>query len=172
MKKVRSLVLCFCLFAAGSIFAEERPIRVYADIVGDLFHAGHIEFLKKARGFGDYLIVGVIADENVEEYKRTPILTLEERVKIISACRYVDEVIAAPPLRPTKEWLAEQDIDYVVHGDDFNPELLRDQYGASLDLGIFRSVPYTPGISTSNIIQRIVERYEQGEFHKNDLLEK
>ena len=72
MKKVCSLVLCFSLFAVGSIFAEDRPIRVYADIVGDLFHAGHIEFLKKARGFGDYLIVGVIADENVEEYKRTP----------------------------------------------------------------------------------------------------
>ena len=172
MKKVFSFFLCFCLFALGSIFAEDRPIRVYADIVGDLFHAGHIEFLKKARVFGDYLIVGVIADENVEEYKRTPILTLEERVRIISACRYVDEVIVAPPLRPTKQWLLDHDIDYVVHGDDFNPELLRDQYGASLDLGIFRSVPYTPGISTSNIIQRIVERYQEGEFRKNAPLEK
>ena len=166
MKKILSIFLCLFLFAQGSAFAEDKPIRVYADIVGDLFHAGHIEFLKKARGLGDYLIVGVMSDENVEKYKRTPILTLEERVKMISACRYVDEVIVDSPLRLSKEWLADHQIDYVVHGDDFNPELLRDFYGSSLDLGIFRAVPYTPGISTSNIIQRIVERYEQGEFGK------
>ena len=152
--------------ASASDVQEKKPIRVYADIVGDLFHAGHIEFIKKARAFGDYLIIGVIADENVEEYKRTPILTLDERVKIISACRFVDEVIVAPPLRPSQEWLKERNIDYVVHGDDFSPELLRDQYGSSLDLGIFRAVPYTKGISTSNIIDRIVERYKKGEFSK------
>lgn len=170
MKKLCSLVICMCVLSSQLVFADEpgekKPVRVYADIVGDLFHAGHIEFLKKARAFGDYLIVGVIADEAVEEYKRHPILSLEERVKIISACRYVDEVIVAPPLRPTIEWIKEHQFDYVVHGDDFNPELLRDQYGASLDLGIFRSVPYTPGISSTNIIQRIVERYEAGEFHQ------
>ena len=45
---------------------KNKPIRVYADMVGDLFHAGHIEFIKKARAYGDYLIVGVIADEAVE----------------------------------------------------------------------------------------------------------
>ena len=170
MKKLCSLILCVSVLSASLVFAEEpnekKPVRVYADIVGDLFHAGHIEFLKKARAFGDYLIVGVIADEAVEEYKRHPILSLEERVKVISACRYVDEVIIAPPLRPAIEWIKEHEFDYVVHGDDFNPELLRDQYGASLDLGIFRSVPYTPGISSTNIIQRIVDRYNEGEFHK------
>lgn len=83
---------------------------------------------------------------------------------MISACRYVDEVIIAPPLRPTKEWLKEHHIDLVIHGDDFSKELLYDQYGSSLDLGIFRSVPYTPGISTSQIIQRITHRYKLGEF--------
>ena len=152
-------------FSFFSLFAEEhKPIRVYADMVGDLFHAGHIEFLKKAKTFGDYLIVGILADESVEEYKRTPILKLEERVKIISACRYVDEVIAAPPLRPTKEWLQEHQIDYVIHGDDFSKDLLQDQYGSSLDLGIFRMVPYTKGISTTEIIKRITKRYSEGEF--------
>jgi cytidyltransferase-like protein len=169
MKMFTILLTCIGLIsnsASASDVEGKKPIRVYADIVGDLFHAGHIEFIKKARAFGDYLIIGVIADENVEEYKRTPILTLEERVKIISACRFVDEVIVAPPLRPSQEWLKERNIDYVVHGDDFSPELLRDQYGSSLDLGIFRSVPYTKGISTSNIIDRIVERYKKGEFSK------
>jgi len=159
-----SLLIAFtsCTFAEE----EKKPVRVYVDIVGDLFHAGHVAFLKKARAFGDYLIVGVLADDTVEEYKREPILSLEDRVKVIEACRYVDEVIVAPPLRLTEERVRDLEIDYVVHGDDFNPALLEDQYGISLDLGIFRTVPYTPGISTTQIIQRITHRYEKGEFRK------
>ena len=41
-------------------------IRVYADMVGDLFHYGHVEFLEKARALGDYLIVGVHGDNDAE----------------------------------------------------------------------------------------------------------
>lgn len=145
--------------------AAQAETRVYVDIVGDLFHAGHVEFFKKAKAFGDYLIVGVLADDTVEEYKRQPILTLDERVKVIQACKYVDEVIIAPPLRLTDEIIRELKIDLVVHGDDFNKDLLEDQYGAALRAGIFRTVPYTPGISTSTIIRRIVDRYNEGEFH-------
>ena len=167
MKKKFTLSLLVCmlaLFTKGFSQEEKKQVRVYVDIVGDLFHAGHVEFLKKAKSFGDYLIVGVLADDVVQGYKRQPILTLEERVKVIQACRYVDEVIVAPPLRLTEEMVKRLQIDYVVHGDDFNKDLLQDQYGVSLELGIFRAVPYTPGISTTNIIQRIVRRYDQGEF--------
>ena len=167
MKKI--LVLIFSITICCRPYVEastnEKPVRVYVDIVGDLFHAGHVEFFKKAKSFGDYLIVGVLADETVEEYKRTPILTLDERVRVIEACKYVDEVIAAPPLRLTEEMIHQYQIDYVVHGDDFNRELLEDQYGVALKLGIFRTVPYTRGISTTEVIQRIVARYNEGEFH-------
>jgi len=166
MKK--TLLILTCSLASIFLSAEEKkPVRVYADIVGDLFHAGHVEFFKKAKAFGDILIVGVLADDVVEGYKRTPVLSLEERVKVISACRYVDEVIVAPPLRLTEEMIEKYQIDYVVHGDDFNRDLLEDQYGLALKLGIFRSVPYTQGISTTNIIQRIIHRYDNGEFSKN-----
>jgi cytidyltransferase-like protein len=152
----------FCLaMTCGWLYAETR---VYVDIVGDLFHAGHVEFFKKAKTFGDYLIVGVLADECVEEYKRMPILTLAERVKVIEACALVDEVIVAPPLRLTEEMIRELKIDYVVHGDDFNQNLLNDQYRAAIKAGIFRIVPYTSGISTTNIIHRIVNRHKRGEF--------
>ncbi len=92
-------------------------------------------------------------------------MTLEERVRLIEACKYVDEVIVAPPLRLTDELIEKWRIDYVVHGDDFKQETLEDQYGVALQRGIFRSVPYTPGISTTEIIQRIVRRYDLGEFH-------
>ena len=153
-------IFCLLIFAAGL----QAQTRVYVDIVGDLFHAGHVEFLKKAKGFGDYLIVGVLADDVVEEYKREPILTLDERVKVIQACRLVDEVVIAPPLRLTDEMIRDLKIDFVVHGDDFNKDLLEDQYGAALKAGIFRTVPYTPGVSTTAIIRRIIDRHRQGEF--------
>jgi len=169
MKKGVVLLSC-CVIGLGVFFSnvlpEKKQTRVYVDVVGDLCHAGHIAFFQKAKSFGDYLIVGILADEVVEEYKRTPVLSLEERVAAIKACKVVDEVIVAPPLRLTEELVREHKIDFVVHGDDFNKDLLEDQYGVALKLGIFRTVPYTKGISTSDIINRIVSRYEEGEFRK------
>jgi cytidyltransferase-like protein len=160
MKKYLVLCLCFC----SHLLAKEQ-VRVYVDVVGDLFHSGHVEFFKQAKTFGDVLIVGVLADDVVEGYKRVPILTLEERVKAIEACKYVDEVVVAPPLRLTEEMIRDYRIDVVVHGDDFNVALLDDQYGLARKLGIFRTVPYTKGISTTEIIRRITSRYCEGEFH-------
>lgn len=161
MKKLFGYILC-CFFVYSHCSAETR---VYVDIVGDLFHSGHIAFLQQAKSFGDYLIVGVLANDTVQEYKRDPILTLEERVKLAKACRYVDEVVVAPPLRLTDELIDQMKIDVVVHGDDFSKDLLEDQYGIALRRGILRTVPYTPGISTTAIIHRIVDRYNLGEFH-------
>ena len=46
---------------------------VYVDMVGDLFHYGHVEILRRAKEKGDKLIVGVHSDETVMEYKRKPI---------------------------------------------------------------------------------------------------
>ena len=96
--------------------------RVYVDMVGDLFHAGHVELLRAAKAHGDRLIVGVLADETAEAYKRRPIMTLSERVAVVEACRYVDEVIAGAPFQVDNEFLAEHDIDVVVHGDDLTAE--------------------------------------------------
>ena len=155
-RKVFCFVSCIVLLWGGQVFSN--PIRVYADITGDLFHKGHVEFFKKAREYGDYLVVGVLADEVVETYKRAPILNLEERVSVIEACKYVDEVIIAPPLRLTEELIRAYDIDVVVHGDDFNEENYLDQYAVPVQMGIFKLVPYTEGISTTEIINRIEKR--------------
>ena len=133
-------------------------IRIYADPVADLFHYGHMEFLRKARSLGDYLLVGIYADDVLKEYKRKPILTMEERAASVAACRYVDEVLLHAPLRIDAEWIAKYDIHLVVHGDDFSQEQMKYYYGVPIEMGIFRTVPYTPGISTSETIRRIKER--------------
>lgn len=55
-------------------------VRVYVDMVGDLFHAAHVALLREARSHGDRLVVGVLSDETAASYKRRPIMTLAERV--------------------------------------------------------------------------------------------
>ena len=49
------------------------PITVYVDMVADLFHLGHVEFLRKAKEHGDVLKVGIHNDETVEGSKRKPV---------------------------------------------------------------------------------------------------
>ena len=130
-------------------------IRVYADIVGDLFHYGHVELLKKARALGDYLLVGVCADDLVGLNKRKPILTLEERAAAVAGCRYVDQVLPNAPWIIDREWIDQHDIHLVVHGDDYTQEQREYVFKVPIEMGIFRTAPYTQGISTSEIITRI-----------------
>ena len=56
-------------------------IRVYVDMVADLFHYGHVEFLRKARALGDHLLVGICSDEAVQTNKLKPILTGIPQIK-------------------------------------------------------------------------------------------
>ncbi len=124
-------------------------------MVADLFHYGHVNFLKQASRHGDFLLVGVHADETVESYKRKPILTMEERVASVEGCRYVDEVIPNAPLEITREWIDKHKIDLIIHGDDVAPEVRDAWYGVPIEMGIYQSVDYTAGISTTELISRI-----------------
>ena len=129
-------------------------MRVYADMVADLFHYGHMRFLKKARAIGDYLLVGIHADDVLVSYKRRPILTMEERVSSVAECRYVDEALPNAPLMVDRAWIEKYNIDLVVHGDDFSQEQQEYYYKVPIEMGIFRTVAYTQGISTTEIIRR------------------
>ncbi len=132
--------------------------RVYVDMVADLFHYGHVRFLEQAREQGDLLVVGVHSDETVASYKRMPILSMEERIASIRTCQFVDEIVPDAPLIITREYLAQHNIDLVVHADDFDEAALGKFYGVPIEMGIFRTVPYTLGISTTEILRRIKER--------------
>ncbi len=123
-------------------------------MVADLFHYGHVNFLRLARKHGDYLLVGVHADEAVMSYKRRPILSMEERVVSVQRCRYVDEVVSDAPLTIDRAWIEQHNIDLILHGDDLSREMEEHWYKTPIDMGIYRSVAYTPGISTTEIIAR------------------
>jgi len=130
------------------------PIRVYADMVADLFHYGHIEFLRQVSAMGDYVLVGINADNIAELHKRRPVQTMEKRIASVLACQYVDEVIPNAPWYFDPAWIKKYDIGLVVHGDDYSDERQRNMYKVPIEKGIFRTVPYTKGISTTEIIRR------------------
>ena len=124
-------------------------------MVADLFHYGHVNFLKKASSHGDFLLVGVHADEEVMTYKRRPILSMEERVASVEGCRYADEVIPNAPLEIDRTFIEKHNIDLVIHGDDFSSDLEQLCYKIPMEMGIYRTVGYTEGISTTDLIDRV-----------------
>ena len=132
-------------------------IRVYADMVADLFHYGHVEFLRQVSALGDYVLVGINADDVAAARKRRPIQTMEERVASVAACRYVNKVIPNAPWIFDPTWIEKYDIDLVVHGDDYSDEQQRHFYKVPIEMGIFRTVVYTKGVSTSELIRRCKE---------------
>ena len=129
---------------------------VYTDMVGDLFHYGHVNALKQSKSFGDYLIVGVHNDETVQSYKRKPIMSMEQRIKVIEGCKYVDKVISNAPLTITKEFLQKHNVDVVSITDTRPDEQNKQFYGEIMDK--VKKFKYTRTISTSNIINNIKQR--------------
>ncbi len=129
-------------------------IRVYTDMVADMFHIGHLNLIKRARSYGDCLVVGVHSDKDVSSYKRSPIIAEEQRYEIVKACSFVDEVIEAAPLTITEEFIKEYKIDLIVRGDDVSAEHVRQQ-AVAIELGIMRYLPRTKGVSSTSIIKKI-----------------
>lgn len=73
--------------------ATDRVVYISGSF--DLLHAGHIETLKRARALGDFLYVGVWSDDTVNYFMggNRPILSLHERVLMVLACKYADDVV-------------------------------------------------------------------------------
>jgi ethanolamine-phosphate cytidylyltransferase len=131
--------------------------RVYCAVTADLFHIGHVNFLRQAKECGAHLTVGVCSDELVESYKRRPCMSHAERVKLVSSCRYVDRVIPNAPAGVTDDFMKEYDLDLVVHGSDYTAETVQTNFPEPAARGCVQPVSYTSGISTTDLMHRCVE---------------
>ena len=146
---------------------QTAPVRLYTDMCADLFHVGHVNYLRQCRGVAEnvHLVVGIHSDATIESYKRASICTMDERVGVVSACRYVDDVLPDAPLRVTQEFMEEHAIDFVIHGTGAQELERQAMYDIPIGLGRYTEVPRTGGISTTEVIDRIASRcaveYEQ-----------
>jgi len=84
----------------------ENKVVVLAGGCFDLLHFGHISFLKKAKTYGNYLLVVLESDENVRRVKgdTRPIHTQRQRKEMLETLRCVDEVIELPPMRSDTDY--------------------------------------------------------------------
>lgn len=140
---------------------------VFSNGVFDLLHAGHVDYLQRARALGDVLVLGVNSDESVRAIKGPlrPLVPAHERVLVLAALRCVDWVTLFE--EPTAEALIQalQPDIYVKGGDyatvDGSPDLARLPEARTVlaQGGMVRLLPYRDGLSTSALIARIIARF-------------
>ncbi|KAF8544044.1 hypothetical protein BDD12DRAFT_873780 [Trichophaea hybrida] len=142
----------------------DRPVRVYADGVFDLFHLGHMRQLEQAKKAfpNTYLLVGLPNDAETHKRKGLTVLTDKERAESLRHCKWVDEVIEDAPWIVTPEFLEKHSIDYVAHDDEpYVSAESDDIYKPCKEAGKFMVTQRTEGISTTYIITKIVRDYEK-----------
>ena len=125
----------------------------YTTGVFDLFHVGHLNLLRQAKDYCDYLIVGVTTDEETFRLKKKkPIIPFDQRIKIIEAIKYVDRVV---PENFNDKLLAWEKLrfDVIFKGDDWKNTVLWNQYEFSfLERGVkVIYFQYTDGVSSSKL---------------------
>ena len=131
----------------------------YTTGVFDMFHIGHLNVLKRAKEQCDYLIVGVSTDELVESYKnKRPIVPFAERLAIVSAIKYVDQVVPQTSMDKAEAW-NRLHFDAVFHGDDWKGSDLYNDIASKLDAVGCELVflPHTEGVSSTMRAQCLCE---------------
>ncbi|MCM1234441.1 MAG: adenylyltransferase/cytidyltransferase family protein [Ruminococcus flavefaciens] len=133
----------------------------YTTGVFDLFHIGHLNLLKNAKGMCDKLIVGVTVDELVMYKGKHPIITFNDRIEIVRSCKYVD--VAIPQHNIDKvEACKKLKANIVFVGDDWYGIECWEEYENRLqDYGVgIVYFPYTENISTTKILEQIQKKDE------------
>jgi D-beta-D-heptose 7-phosphate kinase/D-beta-D-heptose 1-phosphate adenosyltransferase len=131
---------------------SENKIIVFTNGVFDIIHPGHIELLRSAKSFGDFLILALNTDSSVKKIKgdKRPIFSLNERIKILSSIVYVDLIVSFEEETPY-EVIKFLKPDILVKGGDYRIE---DVIGREFVKEV-KIVPYLEGYSTTKIIERI-----------------
>ena len=136
-------------------------LTIYTGGTFDLFHSGHANFLQRCSELGS-VVVSLNTDEFITAYKKKPpIMTYEERARVLLSCRYVSRVIpnyGGADSTPAIETVLP---DLIVIGSDWARRDYYKQMGFTQDwldergIGLVY-IPYTDGISSTAIKARLV----------------
>mmetsp|Transcript_25003 Transcript_25003/g.54388 ORF Transcript_25003/g.54388 Transcript_25003/m.54388 type:complete len:384 (-) Transcript_25003:106-1257(-) len=148
---------------------------VYVAGTFELLHAGHIELLQKAASLGDYLLVGVHADDIVT--KRTgnePVLTMLERVMSLLSLSLVDDVVLGAPWEVNQDLLTTMNISIVVaaDADSGSPSDTQTRLAVAKQAGLIQELQLESKLTSGTLHQRVAERREALQNRNSTLLQK
>ena len=125
----------------------------------DIVHAGHVDYLEKAKSFGDFLIVGMNSDSSVRRIKgeKRPIVPEDYRARVLEGLRAVDCVFIFEEETPIRVVEVVKP-DVLVKGADWPLEKI---VGREFAKEVKR-IPFRFDISTTKIVERVLELYRKG----------
>jgi rfaE bifunctional protein nucleotidyltransferase chain/domain len=126
----------------------------------DIFHFGHVSYLSKARGFGDILIVGLNSDSSIRRIKgeKRPVIGEKDRVYLLASLACIDYVILFGEDTPER-LIGAIKPDVLVKGSDWSIDEVVGREIVEARGGRVELVKLEEGISTSQIIERIIKLY-------------
>jgi D-beta-D-heptose 7-phosphate kinase/D-beta-D-heptose 1-phosphate adenosyltransferase len=154
------------ILSLEALRAERERLReagkkvVFTNGCFDLIHPGHVRYLRQARALGDALIVALNSDRSVRELKgdKRPILTETERAEVMNALSSVDFVTIFDESTP-REIISALLPDILVKGGDWGVDSIIGREEVEAAGGQVLSLPFVDGCSTTDVIQRIAQRY-------------
>ncbi|KAJ5099229.1 hypothetical protein N7532_006230 [Penicillium argentinense] len=139
---------------------EDQPIsedKIWVDGCFDFTHHGHAGAMLQARRLGKELYVGIHSDQAILENKGPTVMSLDERVSAVDACRWATQSVPHAPYVTYLPWVSHYGCKYVVHGDDITSDSDgNDCYRFVKAAGRFKVVKRTPGISTTDLVGRML----------------
>lgn len=133
---------------------------VYAYVVADLLHMGHVLTLENAKSFGDKLIVGVLTDEATMEKKPKPVLSFSERMRLVQALKCVDAVVPQETYSPILN-IKKIKPDTVMESESHSEKDLEETKNLVESFGGKVIVmPYYPEQSSSKIKENILSDWK------------
>lgn len=131
---------------------EKKIIIGYTTGVYDLFHIGHLNLLKNAKGMCDKLVVGVTVDELVAYKGKHAFIPFEDRIEIVRSCKYVDAVVPQYDMDKLTACL-KLGASFLFVGDDWYGTEKWQNYEKEFEKNGIKIVyfPYTKGVSSTKI---------------------
>jgi len=140
-----------------------KEIRIMLPGCFDMMHAGHYNALRQAKavcaaaGVKVTLVAGVHNDAAIMEQKGPTVFKDQERLDLVTACKWVDEVAPNLPYLITPQLLDSLNCDFVAHGDDLPTRSDGTSvYGSVIEAGRFKLIKRTEGVSTTTLIGRLL----------------
>jgi len=135
--------------------------KVYVGMAIDVLHPGHLNIINEAKKLGA-VIVGLLTDEAIAQYKRMPILDYDQRETILKSIKGVDKIVPQISYDYTEN-LEKIKPDYVVHGDDWKEGVLKESRKNVIKVlkqwgGKLIEPKFTAGISSTQLANRLIEK--------------